>query len=282
MRNSREKSPAICVSLAAMRQILPRIPIATLRSCMVPWMLGGLLASCSPTPPPTVTNAPTPGPQVYHAAAKRFAAVVVSKEDNIDEWLGRNFRQRDAPNDADGGTATPITADGYFLTADHVIRTADERQIYIVQRRDGRLRASAARVVWRSADDDLALLHSNVPSAYHYRWTPSDAWLPRGLPVMHAGVATGFKDASGKLVSAIPPDTKFSGNRRFKHDIPLAPGDSGGPVIDHRGLLVGVNSAVEFLVPLETAFFIESEGNRPNIARLMKRIERDRQHHANR
>jgi hypothetical protein len=41
-------------------------------------------------------------------------------------------------------------------------------------------------------------------------------------------------------------------------------------------LLIGVNSAVEFLVPLETAFFIESEGNRPNVGKLMMVIARDR------
>lgn len=243
-------------------------------------VVGLLISSCAPTPTPTVTNAPAPGPKVYHAAAKRFAAIVVSKQKNIDDWLGQKAHRPDAPIDSDGGTATPITPDGYFLTADHVIRSADDREIYIVQRRDGRLRASSARVVWRSEDDDLALLHSPIDSPHYYHWTPPDAWLPRGLPIMHAGVATGFKDAAGKLVSAIPPETWLSGNRRFKHDIPLSPGDSGGPVLDHRGLLVGVNSAVEFLVPLETAFFIESEGNRPNIDRLMKRIERDRQHSA--
>ena len=48
-------------------------------------------------------------------------------------------------------------------------------------------------------------------------------------------------------------------------------------MLDARGRIVGVNSAVEFLVPLETAFFIESEGNRPNLARLNRLIENDRE-----
>jgi hypothetical protein len=39
---------------------------------------------------------------------------------------------------------------------------------------------------------------------------------------------------------------------------------------------VGINSAVEFLVPMETAFFIDSEGNRPNIRFIGAVIEKDR------
>ena len=59
-------------------------------------------------------------------------------------------------------------------------------------------------------------------------------------------------------------------------DIPLQPGDSGGPVLDAYGNLVGINSAVEFLVPLETAFFVDSEGNRPNVRKINAIIENDR------
>lgn len=59
-------------------------------------------------------------------------------------------------------------------------------------------------------------------------------------------------------------------------DIPLEPGDSGGPVIDAYGNLIGVNSAVEFLIPLETAIFIDSEGVRPNVQKIHELIQRDR------
>jgi S1-C subfamily serine protease len=56
----------------------------------------------------------------------------------------------------------------------------------------------------------------------------------------------------------------------------LQPGDSGGPVVDAAGDLVGINSAVEFLVPMETAFFIDSEASRPSIRRIESLMSADR------
>lgn len=219
---------------------------------------------------------PSPDREVFRVAARRFAAVVVSDRSDLDSWIGDHFTRNRAPKNADGGSAVPITADGYFLTADHVIASAEDRQVSVLLRRDGQLQVFPARVVWRGAGGDVALLHAAVATPDHYRWTPGDRWLPQGTPVMHAGIATGFSSSSGKLLTPVPPDSALAGGQRFKHDIPLQPGDSGGPVVDARGLLVGVNSAVEYLVPLETAFFIESEANRPNVPRLMSRIARDR------
>lgn len=240
------------------------------------WLM--LLPSCMPSEP--AANPIEPNREVYRAAAKRLTAIVVSNENDVDRWVGSRFTQGDAPDDADGGSAIPITADGYFLTADHVLASATGRNVFVIYGRFGRLGATKARIVWRSPSGDLALLHAPISTPDHYRWTPTNAWVPRSTPVMHAGIATGFKSGSGKLITGVAPETPFSGARRFKHDIPLEPGDSGGPVVDGRGLLVGVNSAVEFLVPLETAFFIESEANRPNVGKLMARIARDRKTHA--
>ena len=239
-----------------------------------------ILSSC--TPPEPAANPTPPSREVYRMAAKRLTAIVVSGEKGVDEWVGSRFTQGDAPSDADGGSAIPITTDGYFMTADHVLASSADRNVFVIYGRSGRLGATQARIVWRSASSDLAVLHAPIATPDHYRWTPTNAWVSRSTPVMHAGIATGFKSPSGKLITGIPPETPFSGSRRFKHDIPLEPGDSGGPVVDANGLLVGVNSAVEFLVPLETAFFIESEANRPNVGKLMAMIASDRKKQASR
>ncbi|MEP4077895.1 S1 family peptidase [Haloferula sp.] len=236
------------------------------------------LSSC--TPPQPAANPIEPSRDVYRSAAKRLTAIVVSAEEGVDRWVGSRFTKGNAPDDADGGSAIPITSDGYFLTADHVLASSAGRNVFVIYGRSGGLGATKARIVWRSARSDIALLHAPIATPDHYRWTPTNAWVPRATPVMHAGIATGFKSPSGKLITGIPPETPFSKSQRFKHDIPLEPGDSGGPVVDGRGLLVGVNSAVEFLVPLETAFFIESEANRPNVGKMMARIARDRKKYA--
>jgi hypothetical protein len=89
-------------------------------------------------------------------------------------------------------------------------------------------------------------------------------------------MATGHRTEPGKLRTPLAPERAFTGNRPFKIDIPLQPGDSGGPVVDAYGNLVGINSAVEFLIPLETAIFIDSEGNRPNTRKIAGIINRDR------
>jgi hypothetical protein len=95
--------------------------------------------------------------------------------------------------------------------------------------------------------------------------------------VIHGGMATGHRTSSGKLRTPLAPEGAFTGNRPFKIDIPLEPGDSGGPVVDAFGNLVGINSAVEFLIPLETAIFIDSEGNRPNTRKIAGIINKDRE-----
>ncbi len=65
-------------------------------------------------------------------------------------------------------------------------------------------------------------------------------------------------------------------DKKFKIDIPLQPGDSGGPVVDARGKLVGINTAVEYLVPMETAFFLDSEASRPNTRKIEALMRKDR------
>ena len=183
---------------------------------------------------------------------------------------------KNAPKDADGGSAAPITADGYFLTADHVLANSPGKNVFIIYAKGGKIMNRKARIVWRSKGDDLAILHLNEKTPYYYNWTAPGEWLSPGRAVVHGGMSTGFSSAPGKLRTALSPEGTFTGNRAFKIDIPLKPGDSGGPIVDSYGNLIGINSAVEFLIPLETAIFIDSEGNRPNTRKIASIIAKDR------
>ncbi|WP_226895198.1 S1 family peptidase [Luteolibacter marinus] len=232
------------------------------------------LSACSTAPPAPLVDAPPPGPSVKRLAASRLTAIVVSGKAELDPWVKSRFTRGIGPDDADGGSAVPISPDGYFITADHVLTHSEGRNVFVLHGQQGSLRSTKARIVWRSAATDLALLHIPIATPRYYAWTPPDQWLAAGTTVIHSGIATGFRSEPGKLITAIPPD--HGRGTRFKHDIPLEPGDSGGAVVDANGQLVGINSAVEFLVPLDTAFFIESEANRPNVKALERVINADR------
>ena len=232
-----------------------------------------LAQACSVAPAP---NQIAPNQATRQLVAERVTAVIVTDRDSLERWATHHFAKTEAPRDADGGSAAPITEDGYFLTADHVLSRSAGRSVFLIYGQGGRLAPAKARVVWRSAAGDIALLHIPVQTPYFYQWTPPNRWLAEGSRVIHGGISTGMKSADGKLCTALAPVGIFTRNRRFKIDIPLQPGDSGGPVVDAYGRLVGINSAVEFLVPLETAFFIDSEGNRPNTQSIDDLIRRDR------
>ena len=236
-------------------------------------LVGWLTQACSVSPPPDQV---APGQMTRQIVAERVSAVVVTERSNLDNWVNRNFVNSNSPGDADGGSAAPISPDGYFLTADHVLSRMEGRHVFLIYGQGGRLVPSEARVIWRSAGGDLALLHIPVKTPYYYQWTPPERWLAAGNGVIHGGISTGFKSGDGKLGTALAPEGAFTRTRSFKIDIPLQPGDSGGPVVDAYGRLIGINSAVEYMVPLETAFFIDSEGNRPNTRLIASLIESDR------
>lgn len=237
-------------------------------------LAGWCLLGCVRPPPPERMG---PGPLARQVVDERLSAVLVAARESLQIEPDQRVLRLDASEDVDGGSAAPITADGYFLTADHVLaRLSDGRNAFIIYGLGHHRTTAKARVVWRSSRADLALLHVPLATPDFYQWTPPQRWLPDGTWVIHGGITTGRKSPPGKLATTLSPERWLTGARQFKLDFPLRPGDSGGPVVDAHGRLVGINSAVEFLVPMETAFFVESEGSRPNTHKIAELIKRDR------
>lgn len=245
-----------------------------LKQIVVVGLVGIFAQGCSsvaPAPDPA-----SPGPMAKQIVAERAALVLVTKQEELKLWKGKRFTPDGAPKDADGGSAAPVAPDGYFITADHVLSRMEGKNVFVFYGRGGKFLMNKARVVWRSAGADLALLHVDAPTPYYYEWTDPGKWVSEGTEIIHGGVSTGYRSGKGKLSTSLAPEGAFTGSRKFKIDIPLLPGDSGGPVVNARGQLVGINSAVEFLVPLETAFFVDSECARPSVRQLTRIIEADR------
>ncbi len=233
------------------------------------------LASCMMEPIPQVDRRP-PSRESLQYAQQRVSAIIVTRQNDITNWVRGGFIKSQTPPGTDGGTACPITADGYFLTADHVVKNHATQAVHLLYGRGRQLQIGRGRVIWRDARNDIALLHAPVVTPAFYRFAPPTTPIPEGTTVFHGGLTTGLKPQFGALNTTIPAQSIFTGAQPFRIDIPLQPGDSGGPILDARAQLIGINSSVEFLIPLETPIFTESSGVRPNVRKVMKIIENDR------
>lgn len=133
------------------------------------------------------------------------------------------------------GAAAAISDDGYFLTAAHCVSTG---KALLVRATPGRpARESEAIVVWRSTTQeppaDLAILWAPDLAGPAFTWAPGG--VATAAPVLCVGSgARGLPVAGGRLVERDPTA------RTFTVDVPLLPGDSGGPCLLADGSLLGV------------------------------------------
>jgi S1-C subfamily serine protease len=160
---------------------------------------------------------------------------------------------RDAPRG--GGSGFLFTPDGYLLTNSHVVR-ADAPDLpsararrHLVSLSDGR--EFDARWVGDDPDTDLAVLGidgvsrgSLVPLALG-----RSATLRRGEIAIAIGNPLGFEHTvTAGIVSALGRSMRAGTGRLIpdviQTDAALNPGNSGGPLLNSRGEVVGVNTAI--------------------------------------
>jgi serine protease Do len=153
------------------------------------------------------------------------------------------------------GSGFLIAPDGLVLTARHVIDGADDVRVDLD---DGRSFHGA--VVARDAALDVALIHLDHARGLPVATLGSSGALRVGDPVMAIGnpfglgpsVTVGILSATARPVED-GPEGIF-----LQTDAAVNPGDSGGPLLDARGQVVGVNTAIlahghgiAFAVPID-------------------------------
>lgn len=151
-----------------------------------------------------------------------------------------NRRRR---NGFSAGSGFIISSDGYIVTNSHVISKA--RKIEVVLQ-DGRI--FKPEVVGEDPATDIAVLRIDGDQLKFIRFGDSDQ-LQVGQMAIAIGNPYGFQySLTAGVVSALGRTLRSEGGRLIddviQTDAALNPGNSGGPLVNSRGEVIGVNTAV--------------------------------------
>ncbi|HEV2702315.1 MAG TPA: trypsin-like peptidase domain-containing protein [Steroidobacteraceae bacterium] len=167
-------------------------------------------------------------------AARRAAPAVVHLE------ARGNSRQGERRGTGSGFFFTP---DGLLLTNSHVVHQAKELR---VSTSEGE--RFSADLVGDDPDSDLAVLRASVGVVPHVAFGHSGA-LQIGQLAIAIGNPLGFEHTlTAGVVSAVGRTLRASTGRLIENviqtDAALNPGNSGGPLLDSQGAVIGVNTAI--------------------------------------
>lgn len=163
------------------------------------------------------------------------------------------------------GSGVVVTPDGYVLTNEHVVQSVQDARVAFV---DGR--SVPAVVVGRDPSTDLAVLRAQAGALPYARLSTAQP-LRVGQLAVAVGNPFGFESTvSAGVVSALGRSLRSRHGRLIEgvvqHTAALNPGNSGGPLVDSRGRVVGVNTAIiamaqgiGFAVPAGTAQWVLTE-----------------------
>lgn len=160
-----------------------------------------------------------------------------------------------------GGSGIVFRADGAVMTNAHVAQTdTPEVELWNGER-------LPARVVSRDARRDLAVLTIDRPGIEPVAYGDSAAVRP-GEFVLAIGSPLGFSGAISRgVVHSVGPIPGMGKHAWIRAGVQLAPGNSGGPLANSRGEVVGINTAIYhglgLAIPSNAAKEFAARGPRP-------------------
>lgn len=185
--------------------------------------------------PPARSTATAPPGSVVHVAQKVLPSVVQLEVQ--------------AAQGAAEGSGIVLSRDGYLLTNNHVIQGALPGRI-TAQFHDGR--TAPVSVVGADPNSDLAVVKAGVDGLTPAELGRSDD-LPVGAPVVAIGSPFGLSETvTSGIISAKDRPVRAGGENgsqasvlnALQTDAAVNPGNSGGPLVDMDGRVVGINSAI--------------------------------------
>jgi serine protease Do len=260
--------------------------------------LVALVAACGsgsapkPTLPPTsAAGAPSTvggnpaGATTVAGVTVAGATVDVSKGGNVKDLaamkgaIAQIIVEGEIRDPADGavgfsgsGSGFLIDAEGTIVTNSHVVTGAGAISVYVG---GDKANAIPAKVLGISECSDLAVIKLSSPGPFPFlNWSTKKVEPP--LEVYAAGFPLG--DPEYTVTRGVVSKAKAFGDTNWasvshviEHDANIQPGNSGGPLVDAEGAVVGVNYATDAVETGTSQFFaIADDLAKPTIKLLMK------------
>ncbi len=205
----------------------------------------------------------------FRLAAQKSSSAVVSINTSKnarpgphsnDPWFKFFFGDQQNEPQVGLGSGVIVSANGYILTNNHVVESADEIEVMLNDSRHAR-----AKVIGTDPDSDLAVLKIELDRLPVIVLGDSNA-LQVGDQVLAIGnpfgvgqtVTSGIVSALGRNQLGINTFENF-----IQTDAAINPGNSGGALVDTNGNLLGINTAIYsrsggsmgigFAIPVSTA-----------------------------
>src|SRR5262245_34617481 len=159
-----------------------------------------------------------------------------------DLFPGFGFRMPDRPQRQQGeGSGVIVSADGYIVTNNHVVDGATELNVSMSDKREMK-----ARVIGTDSQTDIALIKVDARDLPHVTLGSSasvevgDIALAIGNPFgLGQTVTMGIISATGRSGLGIEDYEDF-----IQTDASINPGNSGGALVNAKGELIGINTAI--------------------------------------
>ena len=146
------------------------------------------------------------------------------------------------------GSGIIISKDGYFVTNNHVVENMNDFEVEFKYAQE--IRSFHAKLVKTDPTNDLAILKiddpnfknlNSIPYNFYTRSAPSGTEVfALGYPMALSVMGKDIKFTDGKISSK----TGYMGNiTTYQTTTPIQPGNSGGPLFDHKANLLGINSS---------------------------------------
>jgi serine protease Do len=188
-------------------------------------------------------STPTSGVYRFNVPQGQGRGERADPQDPLEQFFGRFFEMPQMPQQrrVEGqGSGFVIDPSGYIATNNHVV---DHATKIVVTMNDGR--KLDATLVGHDPKTDLALIKVNASDLAHLAFADSDAsrvgdWvLAIGNPFGLGGTATaGIISARGRYIQSGPYDDYL------QIDAPINFGNSGGPLFNASGQVIGINTAI--------------------------------------